>query len=68
MAKLTTKKRNDLKKSSFALPNEREYPIQDRAHAANAKARASQEYKKGNLSKSKEEMIDRKADKKLGKV
>lgn len=68
MAKLTAKKRNDLKNSSFALPNERKYPIQDKAHAANAKARASQEFKKGKLSKSKEVMIDRKADKKLGKM
>jgi hypothetical protein len=42
MAKLTTKKRNALPKSDFALPGKRAYPIEDRSHAANAKARVSQ--------------------------
>lgn len=42
MAVLTTKKRKRLKKSQFALPAERKYPIPDRAHAANAKARVAQ--------------------------
>lgn len=41
MAALTTKKRNRLKKSSFALPGRR-YPINDPAHARNALARVSQ--------------------------
>lgn len=41
MAKLTTKSRNKLAPKSFAGPN-RLYPIPDRSHAANAKARASQ--------------------------
>ena len=67
MAKLTTKKRNSLKSSTFALPAERKYPVNDRKHAANAKARASQQFKKGNLSESEKEKIDRKADQKLGK-
>ncbi len=34
----------------------------DKSHAANAKARASQQVKKGNLTKSEEQNIDRKAD------
>ena len=38
----------------------------DKAHARNAKARAEQQYEKGNLSKDELERIDRKADKKLG--
>jgi hypothetical protein len=42
MAKLTSKSRNDLPKSDFALPGKRAYPIEDKAHAANAKARVSQ--------------------------
>lgn len=67
MAKLTTKKRNDLKKSTFALPEERKYPIPDKSHAKNAKARASQQYAQGKLSAAKKTEIDRKADKKLGK-
>ncbi len=41
MAKLTTKERNALPASKFAGPN-RTYPIPDKSHAANAKARASQ--------------------------
>lgn len=41
MAKLTTKKRAALPAKSFAGPG-RSYPIPDKNHAANAKARASQ--------------------------
>jgi hypothetical protein len=67
MAKLTTKKRKSLKKNEFALPNERKYPVNDKNHARNAKARASQQVKKGNLSSAEKEKIDRKADRVLGK-
>ncbi len=66
MSKLSSKKRNKLPKSEFGEPGERKYPVQDRAHAANAKARASQQVKKGNLSKSIEKKIDVKANKVLG--
>lgn len=62
MAKLTTAKRKKLPKSKFALEKERKYPINDRSHAANAKARAQQQYNKGNLSKSKLNEIDREAN------
>ena len=41
MAELTTKQRNDLPDSAFALPGRR-YPIQDESHARNALARVSQ--------------------------
>jgi hypothetical protein len=41
MAKLTSKKRNALKTSTFAVPGERKYPINDRSHAANALSRVS---------------------------
>ena len=41
MAKLTASARNALSGGSFALPGRR-YPIQDRSHAANAKARVAQ--------------------------
>lgn len=41
MAELTTKARNKLKTSSFALPGRR-YPVEDAAHARNALARVSQ--------------------------
>ena len=66
MAELTTKKRKSLPKSSFAGPD-RSYPVNDRAHAANAKARAQQQYNKGAMSKSELQKIDAKANKKLGK-
>jgi hypothetical protein len=41
MAKLTTEERNKIPESEFALPGRR-YPIEDKAHAQNARARASQ--------------------------
>jgi len=65
MANLTEKKRDDLKDSTFGLPEERKYPMPDKAHARNAKARASQQVYKGNLSKAEQAKIDRKADKVL---
>ncbi len=37
-----TENRRKLKKSSFALPDERKYPIPDKAHARNALARVAQ--------------------------
>jgi len=64
MAKLTTKKRKSLPASTFAGPD-RSYPIPDKSHAANAKARASQAVKAGRMSKGQEAKIDAKANKKL---
>lgn len=66
MSKLKAAARNALPKSSFGLPAERKYPMPDRSHAANAKARASQQVAKGNLSKSAEAKIDAKANRILG--
>ena len=42
MAKLTGKQRSKLKTSSFAIPSERKYPIEDESHARNALARVAQ--------------------------
>lgn len=42
MAKLTSRKRNRMRASSFAIPSERKYPINDKAHARNALARVAQ--------------------------
>lgn len=67
MADLSTKKRKSLPKSDFGLPGTKKYPMPDKAHAANAKARASQAVDAGRMSKSTKEKIDAKADKKLGK-
>ena len=65
--KLTSKSRNALKKSEFGLPAEKKYPMPDKSHAANAKARATQMVNKGKLSESAKKKIDAKANKVLGK-
>lgn len=42
LAELSTKARKKLKKGSFAIPDDRKYPIPDKSHAQNALARVSQ--------------------------
>lgn len=64
MPKLTTKGRKSLPAKAFAGPD-RSYPIPDKSHAANAKARATQAVNAGRMSKAEEKKIDRKADAKL---
>lgn len=66
MSKLTAKDRNALPAKDFAGPN-RSYPVNDRAHAANAKARAQQQFERGNLSASAKAIIDARANAVLGK-
>jgi len=63
--KLTTKQRDKMPPKEFALPGGR-YPINDKAHAANAKARATQMEAKGKLSPGQKAEVDAKANKKLG--
>lgn len=65
MTKLTSDEREDLPESKFALPKERKYPIEDKAHARNAKARAGQQEKAGKLSAADKEKVDAKADRVL---
>lgn len=67
MAKLSTKTRNSLPSSDFGLPGSKKYPMPDKSHAANAKARATQMVKKGKLSPASKAQIDAKANKVLGK-
>lgn len=67
MADLTSKKRNALPASSFGMPGERKYPMPDKTHAANAKARATQMVAKGKLSPGTAAKIKAKANKVLGK-
>lgn len=67
MAKLTAAKRNKIPKKEFGMPGERKYPMPDKSHARNAKARASEMEHKGKISKSTENKIDAKADRVLGK-
>lgn len=67
MTTLTTKKRKGLKKTQFGDPAHRKYPINDRSHAANAKARVEQQFKAGHVSKSYKDKIDAAANKVLKK-
>lgn len=67
MSKLTAKERNKIPKKEFGLPGERKYPMPNKSHARNAKARASQMEAKGKLSPSDKAKIDAKANKVLGK-
>jgi hypothetical protein len=67
MAKLKAAKRKKLKKSSFGLPGSRKYPMPDKKHAANAKARAKQQLNKGKIGKSTYSKIVSKANKILDK-
>ena len=65
MSKLKASTRNALPASKFAEPGKRAYPIEDKSHARNAKARASEQEHKGNLSRGEESKIDRAADRVL---
>ncbi len=67
MSKLSTQRRKQLSKDEFGLPASKKYPMPDRRHAANAKARASQQVEKGKLSVRAQRRIDAKADRILSK-
>lgn len=60
--KLSNKARKAVPASEFGLPGSRKYPMPDRSHAANAKARATQQVNAGNLSVSEKSEIDSKAN------
>jgi hypothetical protein len=62
VAELSAGQRDKLPDKAFAEPEKRAYPIEDKAHARNAKARASQAVKAGKMSKAEETRIDRKAE------
>ena len=68
MAVLTTKARKHLAPSTFGLPGKKAYPMPDKAHAANAKARATQEVAKGKLSPEEAATIRHKANSVLGET
>ena len=77
MADLRAKNRAHVATKNFGLPEKARsagakkdsgnYPMPDKKHAGNAKARAKQQLKKGNLKKSEYEKIVRKADRILDK-
>jgi hypothetical protein len=62
MAELSANSRKKLPAKDFAEPEKRAYPVEDKAHARNAKARASQAVKAGRMPKAEEARIDKKAD------
>lgn len=66
--RLDAASRKGLPTSDFGLPGSRKYPMPDRSHAANAKARASQMVNAGKLSEASKAKIDARADKVLKKA
>jgi hypothetical protein len=67
MAKLDAAERKEIPKREFGLPGSRKYPMPDRSHAENAKARATQMVRKGKLSAASAAKIRAKADRLLEK-
>jgi hypothetical protein len=73
MADLDAERRGRIPTKDFGLPEKARtkdakkesgnYPMPDKRHARNAKARAAQQRKAGKLTKDEQERIDRKADK-----
>jgi len=68
MAVLSYKQKKSFKSNVYGLPEEKKYPMPDVAHAKNAKARAQQQYEKGNLSKADLLKIERKANSIISKA
>lgn len=62
MADLTAAQRKRLPASKFAEPKQRKYPVPDKAHAKNAKARASAAYRSGRMTKAERDRIYAKSD------
>lgn len=66
MSRLTASQRRNLSPGQFAGPG-RSYPVPDRSHAANAKARAKQALDAGRLTPAQYQRVIAKANKVLGK-
>jgi hypothetical protein len=65
MSKLKAAQRSALPVGSFGLPGERKYPVPDKSHAANAKSRATQQLRRGNITPAQKARIDAKANRVL---
>jgi hypothetical protein len=63
---MKARRRNELPASQFGLPGQRKYPMDTHGRTVNAKARATQQVKKGNLSPASAARIKAKADRILG--
>lgn len=66
MSKLNAASRNKIPAAKFGLPSQRKYPMPDRSHAVNAKARATQQVSAGHLSDAAAARIRVKANRILG--
>jgi hypothetical protein len=66
MAMLTSGERKAIPKAEFGMPASKKYPMPDKSHAANAKARATQMVEKGKLSAAAASRIRAKANRMLG--
>ena len=67
MAKLDAAARKKIPSDEFGLPGSRKYPMPDKAHAKDAKGRATQQVKRGNLSEEAADRIRAKANRILHK-
>lgn len=67
MGIIDSAQRKSMPSSTFGMPAQRKYPMPDKSHAANAKARATQMVKRGKLSASERASIDAKANKVLSR-
>ncbi|MFT8801923.1 MAG: hypothetical protein ABF812_08055 [Gluconobacter cerinus] len=65
MSKLTKEERDSLPDDDFGLPEKRAYPVDTKARARNAKARATQELERGLLTPEERNEIDQAADRNL---
>lgn len=66
MSKLKAGARNALPAAEFGMPKQRKYPMPDKAHAADAKGRATQQVNKGKLTPAAAARIKAKANAILG--
>lgn len=67
MGLLDTKQRKALPSKDFGEPGSRKYPMPDKAHAVDAKARAMQAVNSGRMSVSTKDKIDAKANRVIKK-
>lgn len=66
MSRLTAADRKSIPATQFGLPGQRKYPMPDKAHAADAKGRATQQEKRGAITPGQKAQIDTKANRVLG--
>lgn len=63
--KLSADARRSLPSKDFGLPGMKRFPVDTKARARNAKARAAQAYKDGRISKDQLDQIVKAADRKI---